>query len=195
MMGNGCEKPEESCLVFGRAADYYQYNRIGRIIDKQETMEILKKADEAGLVLQPSNAQKIVNICTCCSCCCQVLKSFKRHPKPASLVATPFVAAADSETCNGCGVCVKRCQMDALQLADEKVQLDADHCIGCGLCVSTCPTASLTLVRKPESAQPVIPKNMIQAAINMGRKRGKLGPVNLVQMQLKSKLDRLLATR
>jgi len=195
MMGHGCEKPRESCLVFGMGADYYERNGIGRVIDKEETLEILKKADKAGLVLQPSNAREIVNICTCCGCCCQVLKGLKRHPKPVSLVSTPFVAALESETCKGCGVCEKRCQMDALKLEGEKVRLDADQCIGCGLCVSTCPTGSLTLVRKPESEQPKVPADLIQASIKLGRERGKLGTFNLVGMQLKSKLDRLLAAR
>lgn len=165
------------------------------VIDKEETLEILKKADKAGLVLQPSNAREIVNICTCCGCCCQVLKGLKRHPKPASLVSTPFVAALESETCKGCGVCEKRCQMDALKLEGEKVRLDSDQCIGCGLCVSTCPTGSLTLVRKPESEQPKVPADLIQASIKLGWERGKLGTFNLVGMQLKSKLDRLLAAR
>jgi len=193
MMDHGCKKPMESCLVFGMGADYYQRNGIGRVIDKEETLEILKKADKAGLVLQPSNAQEIVNICTCCGCCCQVLKNLKRHPKPASLVSTPFLVAADSETCKGCGVCEKRCQMDALKLEDEKVRLDVDQCIGCGLCVSTCPTKSLTLVRKPETEQPRVPADLIKASIKLGQERGKLGAFNLVGMQLKSKLDRLLA--
>jgi Na+-translocating ferredoxin:NAD+ oxidoreductase subunit B len=193
MMGHGCKKPQESCLVFGMGADYYQRNGIGRVIDKQETLEILNNADKAGLVLQPSNAKEIVNICTCCGCCCQVLKGLKRHPKPASLVSTPFVLAANSETCKGCGVCEKRCQMDALKLEDEKVRLYANQCIGCGLCVSTCPTQSLTLVRKPESEQPQVPADLIKASIKLGQERGKLGTFNLVGMQLKSKLDRLLA--
>jgi len=195
MIGEGCKKPKESCLVFGMGADYYQRNGIGRVIDKEETLEILKKADKAGLVLQPSNAKEIVNICTCCGCCCQVLKGLKRHPKPASLVSTPFVVEVNSETCKGCGVCEKRCQMDAFKLIDEKVHLDADQCIGCGLCVSTCPTQSLTLVRKPDSEQPQVPADLIKASIKLGQERGKLGTLNLVGMQLKSKLDRLLAAR
>ncbi len=195
MMGQGCKKPQESCLIFGMGADYYQRNNIGRVIDKKETLEILKKADKAGLVLQPSNAREIINICTCCGCCCQVLKNLKRHAKPASLVSTPFVVAANSETCEGCGVCEKRCQMNALKLEDETGRLDTDQCIGCGLCVSTCPTNSLTLVRKPESEQHQVPADLIKASIKLGQERGKLGTFNLVQMQLKSKLDRLLAPR
>lgn len=195
MVGKGCERPEETCLVFGTGADYYEQNNLGRIIDKQEALEILKKADEAGLVLQPSNAQKIVNICCCCGCCCQVLKNLKRYPKPASLVSTPFVAVANTDTCEGCGTCVERCQMQALHLEEDHVVPDTDRCIGCGLCVSTCPTGSLSLARKPQPEQATVPKDMRKAYVRLGRERGKLGVFKLVQMQIQSKVDRLLASK
>ena len=80
-------------------------------------------------------------------------------------------------------------------LEDGVPVLNRDRCIGCGLCVSTCPTESLTLVRKPEPEQSKIPMDMKEASIRLGRERRKLRPVNLVQMQLRSKLDRLLASR
>jgi ferredoxin len=195
MVGKGCDKPIETCLVFGGGADYYERNGLGRIIDKEEALEILEKADEAGLVLQPSNARRIVNICCCCGCCCQVLKNLKRYPKPAALVSTPFVAAVDTDTCEACGTCVERCQMEALRLEDDCVVLDSDRCIGCGLCVSTCPTDSLSLQRKPEAEQAEIPKNMTESYIKLARERGKLGTVDIVQMQIKSRLDRLLASK
>jgi electron transport complex protein RnfB len=193
--GSACDKPVETCLVFGVASDYYVRNRIAREIDEQEALDILKEADKAGLVLQPSNAQKIVNICCCCGCCCQVLKGFKRHPRPATLVSTPFMASLDPATCKGCGTCVERCQMEALRLDNDKAVLDVDRCIGCGLCVSTCPTGSLTLVRKPDPEQKEIPRNMTEALLNLSRVRGKLGPLSLARMQIKSKLDRRLAAK
>ena len=195
MVGEGCEKPEESCLIFGRAADYYEQRDVGRVIDQQEALDILKKADEAGLVLQSSNSQKIANICCCCGCCCQVLKSFKRHPKPSSLVSSPFVAASNPDTCGGCSTCLERCQMQALRLEDDKVVLDIDRCLGCGLCVSTCPTGTLTLVRRPESEQQEVPRTMKDALVKLGRVRGKLGPIRMARMQLKSKLDRTVSSK
>jgi len=175
MVGKGCGKPEETCLVFGIGADYYERNGIGRLIDLEEALEILKKADEAGLVLQPSNAKDVVNICCCCGCCCQVLKTIKRHPHPASVVSTPYVVAADPDTCEGCGTCVDRCQMEALTLKEDKVSLQADRCIGCGLCVTTCPSGSLSLVRKPKQAQQNVPKNMIMSLLHLKKVRHKLG--------------------
>ncbi|KIX11833.1 4Fe-4S binding protein [Dethiosulfatarculus sandiegensis] len=193
--GGKCDKPEEVCLVFGWGADYYQRNGLGRLISREEAYEILDLADKHALVLQPSNAKKIVNICCCCGCCCQILKSLKRHPKPAELVSSAFIAQLDREECLGCGLCVDRCQMDALAMVDDLAVLDADRCIGCGLCVTTCPGEALSLKRKPDDEVKNVPANMITSTLALGKARGKLGPAKLAGMQLKSKLDRLLASK
>lgn len=194
MIGEGCGKEDETCLVFGLGAEYYHKNGLGRFIDSTEALEILEKADKEALVLQPSNAKKIVNICCCCGCCCQILRSFKRYPRPSDLVSSPFRAEFKTADCEGCGVCVERCQMDALRLEDGVAVLDGDRCIGCGLCVTTCPTGALRLVRKPEKDQPRVPANMTEAYIRLGKARGKMSNTSLVKMQLKSKLDRLMAS-
>jgi len=191
MMGKGCGKREESCLGFGMAVDYLKRNGVGREIDLQETLDILKWADKAGLVMQPANAKDILWICLCCCCCCQVLKNFKRQARPAAMASSPFFAAYNPENCKTCGVCVDRCQMEALKLEAGKVRLDVDRCIGCGLCVSTCPTHSLTLVRKPQSEQPVTPKDIIDASIRLGKARGKITTPGLMKMVVKSGVDRI----
>ena len=195
LLGKGCGKPEEACLIFDGGADYYLRNGLGREISQDEVLDILKIAEEAGLVLQPSNAKEIANICCCCGDCCGVLRNLKRYPKPASLASTPFFAVVDAETCQGCGVCEDRCQMEAIQLVGEKASIDLNRCIGCGLCVSTCPAGSMTLARKPEYDQPDVPGNFTGTIFQLGRARGKLSPGKLLMMQLKSKVDRLLASK
>lgn len=193
MVGEGCDKPEESCLVFGTGAYYYEKRGIGRDIDVEECLEVLRQADKKGLVLQPNNAKKLSNICCCCGCCCQILIHMKKHPKPAEVVSSPFIVAYDADTCKACGVCVDRCQMEAMAMKEEAVEIDLDRCIGCGLCVSTCPTKSLSLERKPEEAQHYIPSDLMEAHIRLGQARGKLGKGRMVKMSLKSKWDRFLA--
>ena len=193
LLGEGCEKPTENCLVFGRGADLYHDRGIGRYIDQEEALDILKEADDAGLVLQPSNSKDIVNICCCCGCCCGVLRTIKQHPKPATIVSSPFICEAEPETCIGCGVCVQRCQMDAISLEEDKVVLDLDRCIGCGVCVTTCPTGSLRLVRKPESEQRNVPKNFRDTMVNLLKVRGKLKPSWVASTVLKSKIDRIIS--
>ena len=182
--GEGCDKLMESCLVFGWGAEYYARNGLGRFITLEETLEILKISDEQGLVLQPSNAQEIVNICCCCGDCCQMLKNLKRQPAPGTAVASPFVAALDHGICIGCGTCQDRCQMDALSMIDAIAVLDAKRCIGCGLCVTTCPSGALTLSRKPLEIQPSVPKNQREAFILRTKARAES------RMEIKDKVER-----
>jgi NAD-dependent dihydropyrimidine dehydrogenase PreA subunit len=189
LLDEGCERPEENCLIFGRGAELYHDRGIGRYIDQEEALDILKKAEDAGLVLQPSNSKDIVNICCCCGCCCGVLRTIKQHPKPATIVSSPFTCEAVQETCIGCGVCVNRCQMDAISLEEDKVVLDQDRCIGCGLCVPTCLTDSLSLIRKPESDQRHVPKTFLDAMIRLMQKRGKLKPSWVASKVIRSKID------
>jgi Fe-S-cluster-containing hydrogenase component 2 len=85
--------------------------------------------------------------------------------------------------------------MEALHLNDKKAVLDLNRCIGCGLCVSTCPTHSLSLIRKPKTKQPYVPKDIIETNIRVGKARGKLGISKLIGMQVRSKVDRLLASQ
>lgn len=193
--GEGCEKAEETCLVFGMGADYYERNGLGRVIDRQEVLDILKRADEEALVLQPTNTKKILNICCCCGCCCGILRNLRQYPKPAELVATAFVAVADPSTCVGCGVCEKRCQMDAITMNDKRVAIDSDRCIGCGLCISKCPTDSISLRRKPVELQPRVPENVFEGMKKLANERGKLNTLSMIRMQVQSKIDRILAPR
>ena len=58
IMGKGCEKPEESCLSFGTAAKIMVRTGRGRPISMEEALAILQRAEEVGLILQPSNAKK-----------------------------------------------------------------------------------------------------------------------------------------
>ncbi len=182
MVGEGCQKPEESCLVLGGATDYYFKNGLGRMIKEEEALEILREADRQGLVLQPSNSQKIVNICCCCGCCCAVLRTIKTHPKPAELVSSAFMVEYDSDSCSNCQACVDRCQMNAIAIFDDSIKYDLDRCIGCGLCVSTCPSEAVTLVRKQKSAQPHVPKTFMEANIKLLRVRKKLDPRQMARI-------------
>jgi Pyruvate/2-oxoacid:ferredoxin oxidoreductase delta subunit len=171
MIGKGCDKPMEVCLSFGAGAYYYEKNELGREIDKQEALEIVKKGVDAGLVLQPGNQQKAMNICMCCGCCCGVLKNLKTLDKPARLVHTNYYAEVDETACIGCEACVERCQMDAITV-DETARVDLDRCIGCGLCVTDCPTEAMQLKQKAAESHYVPPKNVFETYMTIAQERG-----------------------
>ena len=121
----------------------------GRAIERAEVFEILARADAHNLVLQPSHSERASFMCTCCGCCGGVLGGIKRHPRPAEIVSSAFIAHYDADLCIGCETCLERCQMEALTAEGGIVAYDAGRCIGCGLCVTTCPSGALTLQRVP----------------------------------------------
>jgi NAD-dependent dihydropyrimidine dehydrogenase PreA subunit/DNA-binding transcriptional ArsR family regulator len=159
-----CNHPDEVCLHFDELGRYVVENGMGREITKEETLEILRKSADSGLVHGLSNWQdKPDTICNCCSCCCLMLETYHKLGHDRSLEASNYIVEVDASTCKGCALCVKRCPMDALQLrvsaeAKNKVGkvavLEPDACIGCGVCAHKCPGDSLTLVRKDEITEP-----------------------------------------
>jgi ferredoxin len=173
MVGEGCDKPMETCLVFGGGAHFYEGNGIGRTISRQEALDILQQGIDAGLVLQPGNAKKPSNICMCCGCCCQILKMLKRSDKPAQIACTSFYAVVDGERCIKCGNCEEKCQMEAIVIG-EVAQVDLDRCIGCGLCIPSCDVEAIRLAAKDEDHQWVPPGTVIGTYTNIAKERGKL---------------------
>ena len=172
LLGNECSRPKETCIGFGDFARYYIDNGMGRQIDIDEALRILDLAEESGLVLSPSNTQKLEAICCCCPCCCPILKYGKMAPKPADFVRSYYYALIDPELCSSCGTCIERCQMDAIREGDDVSEIIEERCIGCGLCVSTCPQEAITMVAKPDMEEP--PSDFTETLRRIGTERGVL---------------------
>ena len=170
MVGEGCDNPQETCLVFGGAADFYLENGLAREIDQQEALRILEVGRQAGLVLQPGNAQKPASMCMCCGCCCQILRNLKRMEKPSHMVHTNFVATVNPEACTGCGVCRDRCHMEAITV-DDVARVDPERCIGCGVCVPGCEFEAISMQAKDAQEVYEPPKNVIETYMSMAQER------------------------
>jgi len=165
-----CRHPTEVCLHFGNLAHYMVEQGLGREITREEAREILAKAADSGLVHGVTNWQQDVDtICNCCKCCCMWFDAYHVLNHSKSLDTSNYIACTNAETCEGCGLCVKRCPMEALRLEDSpeldnktgKVAvLDRELCIGCGVCVHKCPTKSLVLERREVTHDP--PENVYE---------------------------------
>ncbi len=154
LLGSPCEKPQEVCLGFGDFARYYIDNGFGREIDKQEAFRILDQAEEAGLVLMPTNSKELNAICCCCTCCCAALKYAKTAYKPSRFILSPYFARIDADECTECEECISRCPMDAIELQEGSSLVTERRCIGCGLCVPSCPSEAIRMVAKPDMPIP-----------------------------------------
>ncbi len=146
--GEPCRQSDtnEVCIALHDYHDTYTREGWGRSISKKEALAIIEKAEKDGLVIQTANEQDPQFICACCSCCCGILKMMKSFSRPGDFAATNYYAEIDKESCIGCGVCVKRCNLEAIQIIEKKAVLSKEKCIGCGLCVSTCKPGSIKLV-------------------------------------------------
>ena len=170
----GCDKPVETCFMFGSHAHYYVENGMGRYISKEEAREIVKRNEEAGLVMQPFNAQKIGGMCSCCGDCCGMLRSLKKQPAPAESVQSNYFAEVDADECIGCETCLDRCQMEAIDIVEDRAVVNLARCIGCGLCVTTCTTGALQLIRKPDDHLYQPPKTGVETYMSIAKERGKI---------------------
>ena len=181
--GKTCQKTSrlETCMVFGDWAKDFIKNGISRSISKAEALEIMQKNEEDGLVLQPSNDQKIEFICACCGCCCGMLSMQKMIPKPVDFWATNYYAAVNTEVCTGCGTCVERCQVNAVKIDEKagKSRINLDRCIGCGNCVASCSSGALTLVKKEKETIPPGDMESLYKTI-ADNKLGTLGKIKLM---------------
>lgn len=175
VMDESCGKPLEACFMFGSMAQNYIDRGRGRKIGVDEALTILKAAQESGLVTQPASALNPTGMCNCCGDCCGVLRSVAEQPKPAEVVFSNYYARINPDECVSCEKCIDRCQMNAIQVNDDKPSgIDLDRCIGCGLCVSACPTGSLRLEAKDTKDRRVPVKNGEAQMKNILTNRGKI---------------------
>lgn len=49
----------------------------------------------------------------------------------------------DEESCNGCGICVDECPVDAILMKIEEAEINMAECIRCGICHDVCPQDSV----------------------------------------------------
>jgi NAD-dependent dihydropyrimidine dehydrogenase PreA subunit len=149
-----CDKPWEVCFLLDDLGDKSVERKRARRISLIEAAEVLKKADEHGLVhmtlYQPG--RKIYALCSCCPCCCHDLQLLRQYHRTDLVARSDYIAMTDREQCTDCGKCVERCAFGARELQGGTLHYDPGTCLGCGLCVSVCPVnATVMQVRQTET--------------------------------------------
>jgi len=142
-MGEGCgHLKEDMCIQLGHAAEYYIRTGRGKEITREEAFEIIKRAEENGLMHQIPNIDgsgKTHAICNCCGCSCLSLRTGTMY-KNVDMVRSNYVSRVDKEKCVACGQCVENCPMNAMQLGQK-------------LCSNNEITESITTTYTPRNNQ------------------------------------------
>ncbi|MBI4831290.1 MAG: 4Fe-4S dicluster domain-containing protein, partial [Candidatus Lindowbacteria bacterium] len=143
-----CGLPIEVCVQINKGAEYALSRGTGREIDKAEAMEIMRKAEEAGLVHVTTNSDHADHyICNCCPDCCIGLQAVRSKEGAKFVAPSRFQAAVEAEACTGCESCLGRCYFDALNMRGEGENstafVDSEKCVGCGLCAVVCPSDAI----------------------------------------------------
>lgn len=122
VMGEGCgHLKEDMCIQLGHAAEYYIRTGRGRRITREEAFDIIRKAEENGLMHQIPNADGPGNthaICNCCGCSCFSLRMAGMYVNP-DFARSNYVSKVDPAKCVACGECVETCPTNALKLGQK----------------------------------------------------------------------------
>lgn len=122
IMGEGCgHLKEDMCIQLGWGAEYYIRTGRGRQVTKEEVYEILRKAEENGLMHEIPNLDgdgKTHAICNCCGCGCYSMRTGEMF-KNVDMIRSNYISVVDPEKCVACGECVENCPMNAMKLGQK----------------------------------------------------------------------------
>ena len=152
------------CLLMGDSAleaQRFPFHEAG----PEEAKAHVRKAAAAGLVPVVGKARadnfifkikdrhRLLTVCFCCECCC-VTRFAGYAPleylEPTFTKLDGISVTVDEEKCKGCGKCVERCYIDAIEVIDHKAVISA-YCRACGRCAISCPKEAIRVrITDPE---------------------------------------------
>ncbi|MEE4137206.1 MAG: 4Fe-4S dicluster domain-containing protein [Desulforhopalus sp.] len=190
-----CEKkaPTEGiCISLGNAARFMVRRGFAEYRNTDQLLAVLATARDLRLTHITDNIRhKPSFICNCCSCCCELLGGVLRG-FPLGIAKANFTVTVDTDSCLGCGLCVRACNAAALELVNrpddgkkQQAVVKADHCLGCGACISACPSGSLALL---PVARPLPPEKKRDLFKQILKEKGRLTP--FVVSGVKKRLSR-----
>jgi len=121
-MNEGCgHLKEEMCIQLDHAAEYYIKTGRGREISKEEAYDIIRKAEDNGLMHSVPNLDAPGHthaICNCCGCGCYAMRLANEYLN-GDIVRSNYRAVVDESKCVACGECVDVCPTNAVRLGQK----------------------------------------------------------------------------
>lgn len=119
LLGECCGHLEKDmCLQLNAGAEYCIRTGRAREITREEAFEIVRKAEENGLMHSVPNidGEETYAICNCCGC--YAIRNAAYYNAP-DMVRSNYVAETGSTKCVACGQCVENCPVNALKLGQK----------------------------------------------------------------------------
>ena len=121
-LGDGCgHLDEDMCIQMGKGAEHYIRTGRAREITREEAWEIIKRAEENGLMHDIPNIEEAGDsaaICNCCACACFGLRAGMMFGA-RDAIRSNYVATIDEAKCVACAQCVEVCPGNALKLGQK----------------------------------------------------------------------------
>ena len=121
-LGDGCgHLDEDMCVQMGKGAEHYIRSGRARQISREEAYEIIKRAEDNGLMHDMPNIEEAGEssaICNCCACACFGLRVGLMYGA-RDAIRSNYVAKIDEAKCVACGQCVENCPANALKLGQK----------------------------------------------------------------------------
>ena len=154
LLGKGCGRLENTCSAMGLPAEGAIKSGMGRRVSKEEFLEAKLQATQSGLVHMTENVLDPILVCSCCDCCCEILRMLQKYNSPATLTQSHFEAVISQKKSKGCKTCSKICPMNAITVKNKKATIDYNRCIGCGVCVIKCDKQHAIVLRTRKVHKP-----------------------------------------
>lgn len=127
-LGDGCgHLAEDMCIQMGKGAEHYIRTGRAREITREEALEIIKRAEDNGLMHDMVNIEEAgesAAICNCCACACFGLRVGLMYGA-RDAIRSNFVAEIDEAKCVACAQCVEVCPGNALKLGQKLCSSDS----------------------------------------------------------------------
>ena len=172
---SGCTAPLNTCLAFS----YDEIppglpNQIGfsRVLSKEEAYEVIRVAEEEGLVHTVPNITGLPGyFCNCCNTCCALLSIYRVSDVVGSPAPSNFIATVHQPDCTACGLCAEICPINAVRVPGGPAVVNEARCQGCGLCVTRCEPGALSL--RPREKRIVPPHTYDELLATIAQERGR----------------------